>query len=117
MMRMMRMKRASSRTPSNDAGAGGIASHALSVAAPSPVAQRDGRKTGLLPPVVGDRGVRSCRAGSVHPAKHAPRDDLRLDFRRAFEDREHAGIAEHAADRVFHRIAVAAMDLQRGIGI
>ena len=42
-----------------------------------------------------------------------PRDDLRLNFRRAFENIEDAGVAEHARDRIFEREAVAAVNLQR----
>ncbi len=48
--------------------------------------------------------------------EQAPRDHMRLDFRRALEDRQDARIAQDTADRVFEREAVAAMDLQRIVG-
>src|SRR5262249_17553926 len=57
------------------------------------------------------------RAGSVAGCEQPPRDDLRLDFRRAFENAENAGIAKDARDRKLEREAVAAMDLHRVVGI
>jgi hypothetical protein len=52
---------------------------------------------------------------SLH-LQQPPRDHLRLDLRRALEDRQDARVAEHAADRVFEREAVAAVDLERVVG-
>src|SRR5262245_59735320 len=57
------------------------------------------------------------RADSVARCEQPPRDDLRLDFRRAFENAENAGIAKDARDRKLEREAVAAMDLHRVVGI
>jgi hypothetical protein len=45
------------------------------------------------------------------------RNHLRLDFRRALEDVEDARVAQDAADLEFQGIAVAAVNLERGIGI
>jgi hypothetical protein len=42
---------------------------------------------------------------------------MRLNFGRPFEDVEDAGIAQNPADLVFKRVAIAAMDLKRVIGI
>lgn len=44
-------------------------------------------------------------------------DHLGLDLGCALEDVEDSGVAQHAADLVFQRIAVAAMDLQAGVGV
>src|SRR5712675_3197140 len=44
-------------------------------------------------------------------------DDLRLDLGGALEDIEDARVAQHPADRIFERVAVAAMDLQRVVGV
>ena len=68
----------------------------------------------------GHRGWRSdgtagaCRLVSAF--QQPPRDHLRLNLRRAFEDVEDAGVAQHARDRIFEREAVAAVDLQRVVG-
>ena len=43
-----------------------------------------------------------------------PRDHLRLNLRRALEDAEDTRIAQHAADRIFQREAVAAVNLHAG---
>src|SRR5690606_656102 len=51
--------------------------------------------------------------GSVRGLQQAAGDDIGLNFGRAFEDIENAGIAQDAADRIFQRIAVAAMNLER----
>ena len=45
-----------------------------------------------------------------------PCDHLRLDLGGALEDVEDAGVAQHPADRVLERIAVAAVDLQGIVG-
>jgi len=39
-----------------------------------------------------------------------------LDLGGALEDREDARVAKHAADRIFEREAVAAVDLERVVG-
>src|SRR5271168_1374798 len=54
---------------------------------------------------------------SVASREQAARDHLGLDLGGALEDVQDARIAQHAADRVFLGIAVAAMDLQRVIGV
>src|SRR3546814_12856856 len=55
--------------------------------------------------------------GSVAPARQAARDHLRLNLCRALEDVEDARVAQDAADLIFQRIAVAAVDLQRRVGV
>src|SRR5215813_15627609 len=57
------------------------------------------------------------RADSVARCEQPPRDDLRLDLRRALENAENAGVAEDARDRKLEREAVAAVDLHRVVGI
>src|SRR5262249_47839854 len=57
------------------------------------------------------------RADSVARCEQPPRDDLRLDFRRALENAENAGVAEDARDRKLEREAVAAVDLHGVVGI
>ena len=42
---------------------------------------------------------------------------MRLDLGRALEDVEDAGVAQDAAHGIFHRVAVAAVDLQRVVGV
>ena len=55
---------------------------------------------------------------SVPPRREqAPRDHLGLDLGGALEDVEDAGVAEHAADLVLLGIAIAAVDLQRVVGV
>ena len=54
---------------------------------------------------------------SVRTSEQTPGDDLRLNLSGALEDRQDAGVAQHAADRELHRIAVAAVDLQRAVGV
>src|SRR5690606_2543553 len=49
--------------------------------------------------------------------EQAARNHMRLNFGCALEDVEDARVAQHAADLVFQRIAVAAVDLQRRVGI
>src|SRR5438045_3668191 len=53
----------------------------------------------------------------VPPAQQPSRDHLRLDLRGALEDIENACIAEDAGDRVFGRVPVAAVDLERVVGV
>src|SRR6185437_16401396 len=53
----------------------------------------------------------------VPSGQQAAGDDMGLDLSGALEDVEDAGVAEDAADRVFEGVAVAAMDLQRVVGI
>ena len=48
-------------------------------------------------------------ADSIRPVEQSPRNHLRLDFRRAREDREDADIAQDARDRIFARETVAAV--------
>src|SRR6185436_9573499 len=55
--------------------------------------------------------------GSVRRAQQPSRDHLRLDFRRALENAEDAGVAEDARDRKFKRETVAAVDLHGIVGI
>src|SRR3546814_15687079 len=55
--------------------------------------------------------------GSVAPARQAARDHLRLNLCRALEAVEDARVAQDAADLIFQRIAVAAVDLQRRVGV
>lgn len=50
-------------------------------------------------------------AFSVSPFEEATGDDLRLNFSRPFKDVEDAGIAQHPGNRIFQRIAVAAVNL------
>src|SRR4029079_547250 len=54
---------------------------------------------------------------SIGAFEQTPRDDLRLDFCRALENIQDARIAKHAADRILEREAVAAMNLQRVVGV
>src|SRR5579883_2569857 len=54
---------------------------------------------------------------SIPPAEEPAGDDIGLDLGRALEDVADARIAEHAADRIFERVAIAAMDLERVVGI
>src|SRR5262249_51464489 len=61
--------------------------------------------------------IKRRRADSVARCEQPPRDDLRLDLCRAFENAENAGIAKDARDRKLEREAVAAMDLHRVVGI
>src|SRR5262245_65296987 len=49
--------------------------------------------------------------------QQAAGDDLRLDLGGALENAEGAGVAQHAAHLIFEGEAVAAMDLQRIVGI
>ena len=49
---------------------------------------------------------------SIPAFEQPPRDHLRLNFRRALENVEDAGVAQHARDRIFQRETVAAVDLQ-----
>src|SRR6185369_8282039 len=56
-------------------------------------------------------------ARSVASLDKPAADHLGLDLGCALEDVEYARIAEHAADRIFHRITIAAVDLQRVVGI
>ena len=56
-------------------------------------------------------------AGLVTPTQQTPCDHLSLDLGRALEDIQDPGVAEHAGDRVFHRVTVAAVDLQRIVGL
>ena len=63
-----------------------------------------------------DSLLRVACNGSVARLEQAAGDDLGLDFGGALEDREDAGVAEHAADRVFEGEAVAAVDLQGVVG-
>src|ERR1041385_2891020 len=51
------------------------------------------------------------------PAQQSSRDNLRLYFRGALKDIENACVAEDARDRVFGGVAVAAVDLERVVGI
>src|ERR1700730_3746831 len=62
-------------------------------------------------------GLTSTKFALVAPGKQAAGEHMRLDLGGAFEDVEDACIAEHAADAIFHGIAVAAVDLQRIVGI
>ena len=61
-----------------------------------------------------------ARARSQHPSipalQQPPRDHLRLDLRCALEDVQYPGVAQHAADLVFQREALAAVDLQGVVG-
>src|SRR5258708_3599252 len=62
--------------------------------------------------------LRRSRFLTLIPAgDQAAGNDLRLDFGRALEDVEDAGVAEDPADRIFEGIAVAAMDLQGVVGV
>src|SRR6185437_2647149 len=67
---------------------------------------------GCRPPI-----PRSERGASVAPGEEPARHHLRLNLGRPLEDVEDACIAEDTADRVFERVAVAAMDLQCRVGI
>jgi ABC-type bacteriocin/lantibiotic exporter with double-glycine peptidase domain len=64
--------------------------------------------------VTGQDARQLVRAGIVYvpEGREIVPDDLRLDLRRAFEDVQDAGVAQHPADLEFQRVAVAAMDLQ-----
>ena len=53
----------------------------------------------------------------VPPAQQSAGDDVGLNFRSPFEDVEDAGVAEHARYGVFEGVAVAAVDLQRVVGV
>src|SRR3954454_3275654 len=53
----------------------------------------------------------------VAPAEQTAGDHLRLDLRRTLEDAEDARVAQHAADLVLGRVAVAAVDLERVVGV
>src|ERR1700694_6066672 len=48
--------------------------------------------------------------------EQSPRNHLRLDLRRAFENIKYAGVAEHARYWIFEREAVPAMNLQGVVG-
>ena len=48
--------------------------------------------------------------------QQSPRNHLRLDFGGTLENIEDACVAKHSADRVFQRVAIAAVDLQRIVG-
>src|SRR6056297_3931668 len=68
-----------------------------------------------------DLGVR--RRGNVPRTFHdfrsglqSPRDDLRLDLGGTLEETEDARVAENAADRVFQRETVPAVDLEAVVG-
>src|SRR5262249_54457386 len=54
---------------------------------------------------------------SIRRAEQPARDHLRLDLRRALEDVEDARVAENARDRKLEREAVAAVDLDRIVGV
>src|SRR5689334_19521538 len=53
----------------------------------------------------------------VAPAEQTACDHLRLDLRRSLEDAEDTRVAQDAADLVLGRVAVAAMDLKRVVGV
>ncbi len=53
----------------------------------------------------------------ILPLQQPPRDDVRLDLGGGLEDVEDAGVAQDAGDFVFHRVAVAAVDLQGVVGV
>src|SRR5690606_29451184 len=59
------------------------------------------------------RPTRSSIASSDQPA----RDHLRLYLCRTLEDIEDARVAQDAADFIFQCVAVAAVDLQAGVGV
>src|SRR5262249_27793619 len=47
----------------------------------------------------------------------AAANHLRLDLGRSLEDVEDARVAQNTAHRIFHGVAVAAVDLQRVVGV
>src|SRR5690606_23805825 len=59
----------------------------------------------------------AAASGVASVRQQAARDDMGLDLGRALEDAEDARVALDAADLVFQRVAVAAMDLKRGVGV
>jgi hypothetical protein len=59
---------------------------------------------------------RAMAAPFCRRLQQSPRDDLRLDLGGTLEDVEDPRIAQDAADPVFQREAVAAVDLQRVVG-
>src|SRR5262245_42880709 len=73
------------------------------------------RAVSLMQPDSTDR--HPSEGESVPSAQQPARHDLRLDLGGAFEDVEDPRVAEDAADRVFLGVAVAAVDLQRIVGV
>src|SRR5665213_2039830 len=63
------------------------------------------------------RGKVPIRCGLIGPVQQPARDHLRLNFGGTLENIEDAGVAQNARDREFEREAVAAVDLQRVVGI
>ena len=64
---------------------------------------------GLRPAPVGRR------AEAHQPIQAAPRDDEPLDLARPLSDLGQLGVAQVALDRVLGHVAVAAVDLDRGM--
>ncbi len=56
------------------------------------------------------------QVGKEFSGQESARDDVSLDFRGSFEDVQDPGVAQNAADLVFERKSVSAMDLKPVVG-